>query len=463
MKQVCDDDDNQTKRKSRDTRPWWTDEWMASISSDSGRYPIICRVDKVVAEFPYDQESETEQRRFQHEVYKANLGKPTPGKRRDHIARQKPLRQKPSLALALNLKPLAPISPPIRTRRNILKGDFDDVDLSLPPLFSVLTHPSDEAGSFVIPFSPAFRASVALRSEENARYISNDGSRDSVRIINFEDDTQESLESAARLLAEIIGRENIDFSSIQKLDNVITCSYGAHTSELFPQGEMRAVIQTILYHYQITSSISGDSLFLNHQSNSNVTHNVSHSCENFLRDLLFLVRLAVPRWNSVKVSKDGEGKETSVCCWELFPNDDIDNIQHDAVIAAISPNVLFSSIRNTAGSLVYSIDETLRKEIQSTLEYIIETHDKVYLFCPPVTEAVAPEYFRFVPVGMCLRKILKRLQPSTMRFPRQASKSGEDFLEDQAYGESSFCYYRHVSSLTSDIMDIFANCLLYNA
>lgn len=459
-------DANKTKRKARDSRPWWTDQWMASISSDTGGYPILCRVDKVIAEFPYDQESETEQRRFQNEVYKANLGKKITGKRRGDKGRKKPLRHKPPMALAVNLKPLAPIAPPTRTRRNVLKGDLDDVNLSLPPLFSVLTHPSDEKDPFVIPFLPAYRASLATKLESSAKLTTCNGSRRSVKILAVDEDKQEPFDSISKLFAEIINRHcNIDFSSIHKLDNIITCCYGPSGSDLFPEGELRAAIQTILYQIQTMNTFEGERLFQNNDISSNPKEIDYRGDEFLVKDLFDLIRLTIPRWNAIHlISEDDSSEERMACCWQLsFADDDGDFSHNDAVSAALSPTILFSSTRISAGSLVYSFDEALRKEIVSVLEYIIETHPKAYLFCPPVTEAVAPEYFRFVPYGMCLRKILKRLQPQKMRYPRQGSKSAEDSLEDQGYGESYFCYYRHISSITSDIMDIFANCLLYNA
>lgn len=464
-KRANEDENSKIKRKARDSRPWWNDEWMASISSDSGGYPIICRVDKVIAEFPYDQESETEQRRFQNEVYKANQGKKVTGKRRGDKGRKKPLRHKPPMALAVNLKPLAPLAPPTRTRRNVLRGDLDDVNLSLPPLFSVLTHPSDEKNPFVIPFLPAYRAALATKLESSAKLTASNGSRYSVKIANADVDKQESFEAISKLFADIIYRNcKIDFSSIQKLDNIITCCYGPSGSELFPEGELRAAIQTVLYQIQTMNAKDSEYAFLH--TGSVLNEQTENRGDEFLvKELVDFIRLTVPRWNSIKLmSEDGNSNEQMACCWQLSFADEDDYLSHnDAVSAALSPSILFSSTRNSAGSLIYSFDETLRKEIESALEYIIETHQKAYLFCPPVTEAVAPEYFRFVPYGMCLRKILKRLQPQKMRYPRQGSKSAEDSLEDQGYGESYFCYYRHISSITSDIMDIFANCLLYNA
>lgn len=464
-KRTSNDVNNKIKRKPRDSRPWWTDEWIASISSDAGRYPILCRVDKVIAEFPYDQESETEQRRFQNEVYKANLGKKVTGKRRGDKGRKKPLRHKPSMALAVNLKPLAPVAPPTRSRRNVLKGDLDDVNLSLPPLFSVLTHPSEEKDPFVIPFLPAYRAALGIKLDSSVKLTTCNVSRRSVRIVGV-DEKQESFDSISKLFAEIINRHcNIDFSSIHKLDNIITCCYGPSGSELFPEGDLRAAIQAILYQIQSMKAMESEHLFQHSDLSSNPQQIDNRGDEFLIKDLFDLIRLTAPRWNSIHlISEDDRNMEHLSCCWQLsFTDDDGDFSHNDAVSAALAPTILFSSTRNSAGSLVYSLDETLRKEIESTLEYIIETHQKAYLFCPPVTEAVAPEYFRFVPYGMCLRKILKRLQPQKMRYPRQSSKSAEDSLEDQGYGESYFCYYRNVNSLTSDIMEIFANCLLYNA
>ena len=49
-------------------------EWISSIQRGAGRYPILCRVEQELVEFPYDRESQSEIRKHTYESNRAKSG-----------------------------------------------------------------------------------------------------------------------------------------------------------------------------------------------------------------------------------------------------------------------------------------------------------------------------------------------------------------------------------------------------
>jgi len=452
-----DEEANVKKKKVETVKPWWTMEWISTIQRGAGRYPIVCRVERAVAEFPYDQESQTEIRRFH---YDANRAKSGGGKvaRAQEKGREKPTRQKPPMCLAVTLKPLAPITPPTSC-------EGCEETLAPPPLFSVLNFPCENA-PFLVPFAFAYRSSLMFRAQDPVKITEHDGTRHTAKFLSYED-TAESFETLSEAFGTIVKKySDTDITAVQKLDSLIAEAYSKSNSDIpLPEADVRAAIQTVLYqiHTRKAKAMATSKKSAKEAQYSSQGRRLDPA--SLVSNIVSLIRMSLPRWNSVSIEVDADKKEQQVCPWQLIcgTSDDNNDIQQGAITAALAPSILVSSTRVSYAGLVYTIDETLRSQLESVLNYLMVNDSQTVIFVPPVTELIAPEYSRFVPLAMCFRRILKRLKRQRLKYPKSASKNGEDILEDQGYGDDECCYYRSIGSLQSDISDIFQNCLLYNA
>ncbi len=223
-----------------------------------------------------------------------------------------------------------------------------------------------------------------------------------------------------------------------------------------PETDFRVAVQTILYQFYTRGS--------NEKVQENGKNLESSQVDpiSLVKELLELLMKSLPHWKSVKIEVDSDEKK--VCPWklELFDTDK-DHVQEAAISAALAPNILISPNRICHGGQVHAIDESLRCQLESVLKYLIENDERLLPFIPQITDANTSEYSRFVPLSMCIRRILKRLKNHRLKYSRSSHKDGEGLLEDQIFGETNCCYYRSIGSLHSDISDIFQNCLIYNS
>lgn len=445
------------RKKIENDKPWWTMEWMSTIQRGAGRYPILCRVEKESAEFPYDQESQTEIRRFHYDTNKAKSGDGRKKIPQEKEGRQKPSRYKPPMCLAVTLKPLAPVLPPSAS-------DCEET-LSPPPVFSVLTFPSNKS-PFLIPFAFAYRSSLMFQEHDHVKLVENDGARRNAKVISLNEDDPRAFEYLAEAFEDIVRKKgDIDISSVQKLDSLIADAYSKSNADfLLTEADFRAAVQTILYQIH-TRKAKGKSATETEDHRVQKSSQVNRvNATVMVAELVNLVRSSIPRWGAVKIKMDSDEVENFACPWqlELSGNDDND-VQEGAMSAALAPSILISSNRVSVGGLVHLVDESLRGQLESVLKYLMENDDQCFAFIPPVTDAIASEYSRFVPSSMCFRRILRRLKKQRIKYTRSSTKNGEVFLEEQGYGENSCCYYRSIGSLHSDISDVFQNCLIYNS
>lgn len=453
--QESNEKDDPSTSKKRLEKPWWTMEWISSIQHGAGRYPILCKVEKAIAEFPYDQESQIEIRRLQNDITKKKHSGESKRKRNVDDGRQKPSKKKPPMCLAVTLRPLTPITPPKETNQ-------EDI-LSPPPLFSVLMFPSEKM-PFLVPFALAFRTSLNFSSEDIVKVADSAGVYHKAKVLSLDEGHSELCQklmiSFQAILSECAG---IEISAVHKLDAFISEAYSNHGHcHLIPEGDLRAAIQTILYRYHTRNNI------INPQKETESLISSIYSCVgvkdrafSFLTNLTHLVRCSLPKWETVVVEMDGSKDMKRVCPWQLTFADNPS--LGDDVNAALAPNVLFSPNRVISGGYVHLINEPLRRKLESAIKYLIEHDHTMFDFIAPVNINLAPEYMRFVPIPTCFRKILKRLKRQTIKYSKASLKNGEDVLEDHGYGDSQCCFYRSIEALRSDITDIFQNCLLYNA
>ena len=148
----------QEKKKKNSNKIWWTSEWISSVQSH-GRYPIICKVEEAVAEFPYNPKKKEEKNKKGKGNVSASLEK-----------------FRPSVGLNVTLKPLAPILPPKQIKIAPTGELFvEELIHYFPPLFSVFVFPS-HVPQFLIPFTWTIRQSLSLSEGDNVKILFNDGS-----------------------------------------------------------------------------------------------------------------------------------------------------------------------------------------------------------------------------------------------------------------------------------------------
>lgn len=462
-KDESDDDEKKEnpsskRKKNISEKPWWTIEWMSGIQRGAGRYPILCRVEKEFAEFPYDQESQTEIRRLQYDTKKAKSGGGTTYRVSEKEGRQKPSRFKPLMCLAVTLKPLAPVIPP---------SEFgSEPALSLPPIFSVLTFPAEKE-PFLVPFAFAYRSAFMFQEGDEVKLLGKDGIRRSAEVVSVDGDGFQAFESLAEKFQDILEREGgIAISSLQKLDSLIANAFSQHIHGCsLKEVDFRAAIQTILYQIHIRKmqekSLTGGQTEQRVRGSTNVNR---VNATILVSKLASLVQSSIPRWGKVKIKLESSEDGKFVCPWQLeVSGNDDRNIQGGALSAALAPNIMISSDRLCSGGFVHRIDESLRVQLESVLKYLMENDEDFFPFISPITEGIASEYSRFVPLSMCFKRILKRLKKHKVKYLKSSAKNEEFFLEEQAHGGNESCYYRSIGSLYSDISDLFQNCLIYNS
>ena len=134
-----------------------------------------------------------------------------------------------------------------------------------------------------------------------------------------------------------------------------------------------------------------------------------------------------PTYGGVEVEWEGTGRISQENIWDLV---------------AVEKEGNSTSNIPTPPSILSTFDNMQRISIAKHLSLLSkEKKDLISLFMNPITDAAAPFYDTFVPVGMSFSLILKRLHAD--------SKNGTP-------------YYRSVQSLYRDIDELLANCILYN-
>lgn len=452
----CKKKNNEQRSKKEslllNTKPWWTTDWINSVDGKGGAYPIICRVERVVAEFPYDAESMTELRRFNYKQKLAQDGREKQRHTNGDTKRRPVMRNKPFLGVNVRLKPLSTISPPKRSSKYHGKF-FEDSKLSPPPTFSVLTFPCDQE-PFLIPFCVAHQLSISIANGDRVKLLETDGVGKHGTICNNR--SQNDINSSLALFTEILNKDvGADFSAINKLDTFISICYENElfSSSSIPEMDLRTVIATVLYQCHKRK-------FQNDVIDSNKREMVLMNETNSIDNLLNWILMTLPRWKGVKVALEEDNKENFYSVWSLKTLSD-NNDEGDILAAALAPSVLLASAASKCGGLIYTLDQSLRLDIENAINKFIETNDKAIWFTNTVTDEIAPGYSRFVPVSMSLRSILRRLKLYKVKKSKHRGNT-EDPTEYDDVKDTYHCYYRSVGAILSDIADIYHNCLLYN-
>ncbi len=458
-------------------KPWYTPEWVQSIEGNAGEYPIICRVEKVIAEFPYDQETMSIIRRYKYQSSKktavtkdkesVNRSKDK-DKDKDNPSRRLVIRKKPSLGLNVALKPLSTILPPRRSRRK--DAFFEECSLPLPPVFGVLLYPSEKA-PFLVPSFFAYRLSLSVSEGDNVKLL-HDNTVGHHGIVSRERKEKENfISSALDLFIEILKKDvGADLSTVDTLDRFISKVYDTDSSNAsvnLPESEFRALIAVALYQChrrqkhstQINSSEKNDNDGVSvEDSNETVLSPDSYSITNLMKWVL----MTLPLWKGVKISMVEDKSVYFGSAWDFIAaNENGDESQEGILAAALAPSVLITAPSTNSGGWIYNMDQTLLLRIEKAINLFIQQNDEAAAFVAPITDRNAPEYSHFVPITMSFRRILRRLKIHRIKSSKH-NNDKEDPIENHVLEDVNGSYYRNVGGLLSDITDIYQNCLLYN-
>ena len=477
------------KEKKEVKKIWWTKKWISSILKDegdnTGSYPILCRVERAVAEFPFDSKSAKELRKSKAKAKQKRQSKVDDDGEdpmfQGSSGRRIPLRTKLPLGLNVTLKPLSKIIPPEprqigkATNRNL--RFIEEVD-ALPPLFSVLITPWDYLAPFLLPFTWAYRLPLTLSVGDNVKVNSYAGSgRKSATIVSSTNGGEMNFQVLLQLFQDIAKNDfETDLSSAQGMSDFISEWYSNTPSlelaNTLPEQSLRFALQNIFYQIHkrkdlLKGSILEEELETEESSNLSLKSKTKRKCASSLGNLVNWIKMTLPRYRGVKVELTSSNEIIFVSPWELVnesgSRSDRCKNRFDALARALAPSILLSSNSTNNGCLTYTINESLRIQVELGVKHLIETHEKAVIFVPPVTDIVAPGYSSFVPVGMSLRRILRRLKQQEMKFTtKDQILRSDDPTEQQAVENNTCCYYRDLGSLLSDVSDIYQNCLLYN-
>eukprot|EP00978_Attheya_sp_CCMP212_P035905 scaffold158952_cov53-Attheya_sp.AAC.1 len=436
------------KRKSpKESAPWWNERWLASIVTGMGRYPILCRVEKAIAEFPEDPNGEGKPFQITN-VVEGEKSKKKGKKEPNKSSAKTKTKNRPQMGLALTLKPLTRCVPPVEQIGQAL---------SLPPTFTVLTFPSNDP-PFIIPFTWAYERAHAWNTNDTVKLKFQDSKWYTGRIKALlpiaEYSASNRLDQHENTLHKLFhGLKKTNSSPTQILSSCIFKKANS-SSSLIPSDDLKCVLNTLLEYYA-----KADEYRTTSGKGWPATEKVLNTTETFDSLFLNVMQSTLPIWDGVKVCWD-DNTETNVSSWEL-------SIATSKLAQPKSSIVDISAfLKNSRGGSVgfmYSLDESLRKKLVGILENFLDTRGDAAIFVSTVKESDAPAYYCFVPIGMCFQRILRRLKLHSLKEDDDKKTSGHPVTSNMlAHTSKRVCYYRHVSALISDLADIAQNCALYN-
>jgi hypothetical protein len=399
MEGTSDGEEIKASASTSAPKSWWCDDWLARVQRDLGRYPLVCRVERTHSEFPPDPYTKVVKKEKDSEEVKIYWKGP-----KDGLDLRKG--QKPRLRLAVSLRPLTSLLPPIWDE----SGPSEAQLLVPPPVFSVVTFPS-VLRPYLVPFAWAYSLSHSLSVDEKVLVGSKSDSK--VRITSFaslegkygSSRLDDKIPSVASVLSAFYNKNEATQSILEKAV--------ATSSLAFPLPEAFAALETLKN-------------FMSCRQDQDASEALA--CVRSVQ-LVDLIRCTLPLWDSVSVMRDVyDRKRQQMSPWILQPS---------------KSRLLSESSSRTFAEVSHSIDESLRVKLEYVLDDMATENESAELFYWPVTEDDAPGYGCAVPCSMSLDKILARLKA------------------DKA--KNSRCFYRGVEGILSDINAILDNCLLYNS
>jgi len=376
-------------------KSWWTEEWLEGVEGSLGNYPIICRVEKTVAEFPPDPNGKV----IENNV----LSFKKPDK-----AASNSLKKKTFLRLAVTLRPLSTVMPPSWSK----KGIEEKHSLIPPPVFSAVIFPCDHLLPFLVPFAWGYISNHSLSILDQVVISQSRGGSKSGEVVSFStldgDFGNFRLEDKISAITHLIN---------ERQQNEATSTLGAkgkgHASSI-PDQEKCLVLdffEVFLRGFNVPTDIGEDSQAV---------------------DFMGFIRSTLPLWNSVSVLKDvHDSAFISASPWEIK----IKTAEEESQVQVQSADPL--RVLMDIG-LPQSLDNSLRIKLEFTIEDFLKKRPEAVHFREKVTDAHAACYSAAVPISMAFDRLLHRLKT-------RKSTHGND------------CYYRSFESLMVDLNSIHDN------
>eukprot|EP00934_Nitzschia_sp_Nitz4_P005089 Nitzschia sp. Nitz4//scaffold127_size64804//13733//20288//NITZ4_006174-RA/size64804-augustus-gene-0.51-mRNA-1//1//CDS//3329534744//5079//frame0 len=345
---------------------WWNEEWLDAMDGDDFPYPIICRVERTNAEFPFDPAMDNRIVTDDGQVTWIQNRTTSKGER-------------PRMRLCVFLKPLTPIIPPKwDDTGNIVR---EDVDLCVPKRLSVLTFPTERTEPFLVPFAWAYALSHSLFIDDS--------------VVSKDENMLKGKITAWQTLGDDYGSMRLDdkVSSVRAmlrgLANVSKEDSGNPNKQLqtegmdfpLPRAEAAFLIEYLTRYCQQFPAPENEE---------------SEIPDSTAPTLMEVVRATLPLHKGIEIRYDFQRKKMFYSRWEISLRKKDDNV--------LGMSHWFKQGR------VHSLENALRMKIEFCIQDLLNKRPEASSFLELVTEDVAPSYYCAVPVGMHFHRILNRLQ-----------------------------------------------------
>jgi hypothetical protein len=382
------------------TNSWWTEDWAKDITKGDGggRYPILCVVQTVCAEFPPDPNTK---------VVKKNAGDGEQVKLFFKAAKETPKKQPAKVRLSVTLRPLSPVLP--------------GLGLSLPPVFSVVTFPS-KLKPFIVPFAWAYSLNHSMST---GTVVVERKDPDTLKRVN-RFDVPASIPDEGRINSHRAGEflTALGKEGVRKSNLSIAL---AEDSNQLPLSDAFVVLSIL----------------------EKTSKQIDTEAPAKMSDFMTLICDTLPVWESVTVTpKDvyDRKKRTlqSLSPWELT--------------AEKKSLTQFDATPDQIAELPSARDESLRVKIDCVLDEVVSDHPSGSLFIDPITDDIAPSYACAVPLGMCIFRIRSRLKGKSSRTGGCFYRSIGSLLSDvSAIVENCLLYNSPESSVVEAAVEIIAS------
>jgi len=368
------------------------------------------------------------------------------------------------MVLQVTLKPIAKVLPPTLNSN----GKYVESTLYVPPSFCVQIIPTDSS-PFLVPFSWAFRSAMSLHTGEKVEWTSSSGFRAAGSVVNSVDDLRISkLDLFSKLNDTLMHDANCDLYSVEKLHEIIFDAFveKKDVANIIPLKEvdLRHAIQVVSFQYVKTNTLDCTIL-------SDVRKSLSFteaSCREVVLKIWKWILHCLPQWKGARVQPEGINNDETetVSAWDIKLCDqkkgNVEASFHDTLVKALAPALTLLPVSSIIGGHTYQLEKELALRVDAAIKAYIDIDPNVVPFIEPIDDKFALSYSCYVPIGMSLRRIQRRLKMQMVRMAKPFRLMCEDIVL-QEDDDLKCPYYRSVDSLLCDVEDIYANCLLYNA
>jgi len=341
---------------------WWNDTWKMGWEDDLGRYPLVCKVEKIHIEFPCDpfQISENSLERIRSDESTASAGMNV------RTIKKVPLR------LVVLLRPLSRVLPPIWQNE---KPNTDELhEIALPPCFSAVIFPC-ELTPFIVPLGWAYASSHCLTLNSQVISQLGNGKRYTTKeVLSLNDSKYGSFGLSDK--HEYIACMRRTFST----ESALLAAFESESSG----SEHTFQNRDVLTMFDTICQVADNSGYDGFQQSSSAVDPCFHD----------FVLSTLPLWKSVNVVPVvNQRQQDSFSPWELIPV-----LSKRALVTA-------ATIRK-----VPTLNRVLRDKVESIINSSLADDATASLFEHPVSDDDAPSYACAVPLSMSLSRIKQRVR-----------------------------------------------------